>query len=382
MANIRYITLTGVDENTPLQRLEELSKQYPHVEWGVLYSPSRAGAGRYPSLAWIRALGARLCAEELSGRYALHLCGKAVTELLEAPTSSAANIADGFNRVQLNLNGAMLLKKGYKADQFVQLILNLNRRVRSRKVILQLNSSNEALISMLRPYGLARTTDLLFDASGGRGVLPSAWPELDNRRAGEYGGMRMGFAGGLGPDNILEHLPKLLSAAGEQSFWIDMEGRLRDEQDRFCLTKAVAVLEAAAPILSGHAAARGAYLGEGEMEVGALTGFWLQWWAGRCAGYNMVIPPEGAIHPMALSRATGDYFSPEQHQDVLRLMDQEDIGLVPVETSKGRNWKALVIDDGTVVEAVFGTTPVEAALRAIVTKRFGASVPRNPALVN
>ena len=53
---IRSITLTGLNESVDLQKVVELTRAAEgiNVEWGVLYSPDRAGnEPRYPSLDWI-----------------------------------------------------------------------------------------------------------------------------------------------------------------------------------------------------------------------------------------------------------------------------------------------------------------------------------------
>jgi phosphoribosylanthranilate isomerase len=82
---------------------------------------------------------------------------------------------------------------------------------------------------------------LLFDPSGGRGIEPFSWPVPPL-------GARMGYAGGIGPDNLLD----VLRAIGpvESPFWIDMESGVRTD-DRFDLAKARAVLETAAPFVTG-----------------------------------------------------------------------------------------------------------------------------------
>ncbi|MEI7997808.1 MAG: hypothetical protein WCH01_23235, partial [Methylococcaceae bacterium] len=49
--NLKFCTLTGVDEKTSLMQIAELSERFPFVEWGFLYSPKRQGnPGRYPSV--------------------------------------------------------------------------------------------------------------------------------------------------------------------------------------------------------------------------------------------------------------------------------------------------------------------------------------------
>jgi phosphoribosylanthranilate isomerase len=76
---------------------------------------------------------------------------------------------------------------------------------------------------------------ILVDASGGRGISPVEWvrPPTDKR---------VGFAGGLGPDNLEQELPRILDVS-RFGDWIDMETGLRDDDDWFDVERARAVLE-------------------------------------------------------------------------------------------------------------------------------------------
>jgi phosphoribosylanthranilate isomerase len=75
----------------------------------------------------------------------------------------------------------------------------------------------------------------LYDLSGGRGKAPAKWPP-------HPGGERLhGYAGGIGPHNAAEVVGKIDSAG---PFWLDMEGGVRDAQDRLDLEKVRAVCAA------------------------------------------------------------------------------------------------------------------------------------------
>jgi phosphoribosylanthranilate isomerase len=77
------------------------------------------------------------------------------------------------------------------------------------------------------------SVDWLFDASSGRGIAPAAWPA--------HPGRRVGYAGGIKPDNVLDVIRAGVGAAGP--YWIDMESGVRTD-DRFDLTKCRQVCEA------------------------------------------------------------------------------------------------------------------------------------------
>jgi phosphoribosylanthranilate isomerase len=95
--------------------------------------------------------------------------------------------------------------------------------------ITQHNKSNADVYKQI----VALNHEVLFDASGGRGILGDWHSPIP--------GKICGYAGGLGPDNVLQELEKI-SAICNKPFWIDMEGKLRTD-DKFDLTKCVAVLD-------------------------------------------------------------------------------------------------------------------------------------------
>lgn len=231
--NLTHITLTGVDERTNLVALEALSERYPLVEWGILYSPKRQGqGGRYPSVALIERI---LATHAPASRLALHICGSGVQNLLDAAPCEIGLVraveARG-GRVQLNFNQTA---DGLNLDAMAALL----DRFQTVPFITQHNHGNSAVWTRLSAHTNHR---VLFDASGGRGVEPESWPvPIPN--------VLCGYAGGLGPDNLHEALPAISAAAQSLPFWIDMEGKLRTEEDVFDLTLAESALKAASNAL-------------------------------------------------------------------------------------------------------------------------------------
>jgi hypothetical protein len=67
-------------------------------------------------------------------------------------------------------------------------------------------------------------------------MSPEQWDRPDTCKP-------VGFAGGLGPNNILVEIQRISSVA-TGNWWVDMEGKLRDKNDWFDLTKAMAVVAA------------------------------------------------------------------------------------------------------------------------------------------
>lgn len=209
------VTLTGVDEHTPLDAVVDLSERFPFVEWGVLYSPNRAGKeGRYPAVE--NALRILQELREHGVSTAVHLCGGGVIGALGGRDANALALADLAGRVQLNFNQARKALDLGTVDAFANRL--------GKPVITQHNKANETVhFHLTSPFH-----QVLFDASGGRGTRPDQWPAV-------LPGIRCGFAGGLGPENVANEIDRIADASHGYPFWIDMESSLRDREDRFDL---------------------------------------------------------------------------------------------------------------------------------------------------
>lgn len=205
-------TFTGVDEFSSLDSIKTISKKYPFVEWGVLLSTSenRAFNGhRYPGVEWLTnnlpTLGR--IAKETGCSIALHVCGGETKKLLRQEESSVALKLIGYvNRVQINF--------AYKEPQ-IQELKSLCQKFSDKIFITQHNHKNADLYLKVK----SPNHQVLFDASGGRGIDCEVWVQpLD--------GKVCGYAGGLGLDNIKNQFEKI-KAVAKNVFWIDMEGKIR-----------------------------------------------------------------------------------------------------------------------------------------------------------
>lgn len=230
---LTHITLTGVDDHTELAAIAALSSRYPLVEWGFLYSPKRQGqGGRYPS---VDTLSNAFHTLPENVRVALHVCGAGVPNLLAEEavvTGLVEAVASRGGRVQLNFNQT-------RAAIDLNALSALLDKFPSMKVITQQNDANEGVWKRL--CGHANYV-VLFDSSGGNGVERSNWPAPLN-------GIHCGYAGGLGPDNLARQLPRIHVAAVGHPHWIDMEGKLRTEDDAFSLERAEVCLREATTAL-------------------------------------------------------------------------------------------------------------------------------------
>ena len=238
------VTFTGADPSCSVDALLDLLENAPGLELAFLYSGTRQGSGRYPPARWIREMVTTIEQCIGPGRVALHVCGRARFRFLEGePVDPELGDLGRFARIQMN---------GTLTREHAGAVETMMREHPERQLIVQCEHSAD-LRAALPPFGSA--LQVLFDASGGRGILRASWPR-------PLEGHVCGYAGGLGPDNLAHELPRITQAAGAVPYWIDMEGKLRDAQDRFQVQQAREVLRVLA-----HADTR-QELPEGQLAVG------------------------------------------------------------------------------------------------------------------
>ena len=227
---LEIVTLTGVDEQTNLKALMELAEEYPRAEFATL-AGSRTGAGdlEYPGKPTIQFLGEM---GEAGVRTALHLCGRlarAVATEKRIPVE-ILELCRGFARVQVNLEEEWFVRA--KSKMTSQGVTRFAEIVPAERVILQHRGAWSS-VPVEHPK-----VEYLFDPSGGQGVDSlDMWPPPPRGRA-------VGYAGGIGPDNIEEALA-FTRRYPDERLWLDMQRKLRDESNRFDMRKARIVCQAA-----------------------------------------------------------------------------------------------------------------------------------------
>jgi hypothetical protein len=237
------ITLTGADPSCSVDALIGLLEEAPGLELAFLYSEARQGSGRYPPAGWIRETVETIEQCIGPGRVALHVCGRARIRFLDGKeVDPELGNLDAFGRIQLN---------GRLTQEHVIGVLEQSRAHPQRLLIVQFEHS-VGLRAALPPF--VSGVQVLFDSSGGRGIVRAHWPR-------PLVGFTCGYAGGLGPDNLRWELPRIAAAARGAPYWIDMENQLR-EQDRFRVERARAVLRELTHVDSQRG------LAEGEIAVG------------------------------------------------------------------------------------------------------------------
>jgi N-(5'phosphoribosyl)anthranilate (PRA) isomerase len=238
------VTITGADDEVEPSQLALLSAEFDFVEWGILFSRTRYGSPRYPTLEWSAAAmktpgrprpgferehcyagdapRQRISPGGLPPRFSAHLCGywSSQARAGEALPLSTAEL----DRVQIN---------GFElGDEHGVRLIAPN----SPPFILQCRAVDRFEAFCAAAAKIGHGAAVLYDPSGGKGKA-QAWPkELRSN------GVSFGIAGGIGPDNV-DHA--IAAARRLGASWIDMESGVRTD-DRFDLDKVCQVLERAA----------------------------------------------------------------------------------------------------------------------------------------
>lgn len=225
---LRTVTITGADNGTNPEDLLPLSKEFPFVEWGILASRSQEGNTRFPNREWIN----RFC--DLAIRHnlsvSMHLCGGWVRELLTGELDWSAvpqTLLTTARRIQINTHAEPHVSQFGMVEKL--------REQEDKTFIFQWDNVNDHLAYAAQ--GCYIKADVLYDGSHGAGVLPEVWPRATNA-------FYCGYAGGLGPENVVEQNKRIAVAADGLSYWIDMEGRVRTKDgSQLDLGKVRSVLE-------------------------------------------------------------------------------------------------------------------------------------------
>ncbi len=218
------VTITGADNGVSPHALSDLSREYPFVEWGILFSKKRYGEPRYPSTIWLGELAKSNAWERVS----FHLCGEFARRSMGGDIDSRPIDA---KRIQLN---------GF-SDYVLPMLLCAERNP-ATEFILQCNTLEavERAEWFVKVEGLKNVT-ALWDLSGGEGKQIENWPL-------PLGPLRIGYAGGLNETNIVRIAEKIIGAREPHDFWLDLESGARTD-NKFDLDKVRRILELVKPFV-------------------------------------------------------------------------------------------------------------------------------------
>lgn len=238
------VTLTGADDSVKAEALLEVSRQFPFVEWGILFGGPTDGSVRFPSIRWVieELIPMKELANQEGTKFDLcaHLCGKFVMLLLQEGT----HFLDGtFSRSQINTHGIPL--EWYGNLNEIKDLIKIAQDEWGGQFIFQCDGENNEIIKQWVKADLGVP---LFDTSSGAGLLPSDLGEVWPAHFGE--GKYCGYAGGLGPENVVEQLELIKTKVPENGrVWIDMETKLFTKGE-FDLDKCLDVLSKVEPFIN------------------------------------------------------------------------------------------------------------------------------------
>lgn len=219
--NLEYITCSDMREHNSIDDIIDLGKKYPMAEFAIQAHPSKFSA-YMPRYVWFDTLmhAARVndinLAMHVNSEWRTEIChGNIPFEIKRMWDLRRDNGKPVIGRVQVNINGGR--------DRFsfcAAKVADIIRAYPDIEFIFQYTPRQRTRLKKLDRAGVAFS--MLFDASGGRGISPRAWraPVMDNHK--------MGYSGGLSPENVYENLDKInLILPANYNTWIDAEGKLK-----------------------------------------------------------------------------------------------------------------------------------------------------------
>ncbi len=214
---IEQITFTGADDSIHLQDLFELGES-PSIEWGILISKKNYGTYRFPSADFLEKLYRRVNDVRFYPTLSLHVCGQYVRNLLignDEVIKDLKHIWDIFPRVQLNFHS--------REHNYNDSIFDIFRKYSEKEFIFQYDEVNKKIVEDAMKNNIDNCS-ILFDLSGGAGILPEKWNK-------PFPDIKCGYAGGLSPDNLHEQMDLIEEIVKDTRVWIDMETHIRSNND-------------------------------------------------------------------------------------------------------------------------------------------------------
>lgn len=226
MGRLTHISMAGIDERTDLDGLKRLQAMDRRVEFGVLMSAKwQENGNRYPNPEWLENL------KDMKLNLSVHLCGRIAREAVRNNWRPALNLlgdyATLFKRVQLNI--------AHYASESLN-TLNLDVPKPFEEAIIQQKASYDCRLfyDWLLEHPEDSSVTVLIDGSGGLGMEKKLIPLC--------GAPKVGYAGGIGPENVYEKAKELFLNENVEDFWVDMESKVRTD-DWFDLNKAEKVIQ-------------------------------------------------------------------------------------------------------------------------------------------
>jgi len=247
--NIVKVSMVGANENLSVKDTIEFLRTYPMVEIGIGVSRGKGaiGTARFDYVMSLLHEYMEKYIPGTTGTIALHINGNGKDGISGWPAMVSRGIMPGdlsqmmaFPNMSIQLNHL-----GYdfsiKDAQDLVNSRTLWQEIapKSRLILSYCSRTDKYVRAFMGAMGEKANGDLkcdiLYDASFGGGKMSAQYA------APLYPGIRQGYAGGLGPDNIDAELEKIRAVQTDPNaeIWIDAEGKLQtDNKKTLDLTKA------------------------------------------------------------------------------------------------------------------------------------------------
>lgn len=227
-------------EYNTIDDIINLGKQYPMAEFAIQAHPTKFSA-HMPRYVWFDTLlhASRVnninLAMHVNSEWRTEICNGIIPyEIKRMIDLKRDNGKHVIGRIQININGG-----SNKYRFYAQKVADIIRAYPDIEFIFQYAPAQRERIHALSKTGVPFS--LLFDASGGRGISPKSWraPVMDKHK--------MGYSGGLSPENIANNLDKInYVLPADYTTWIDAEGKLKNpETNQFDIERAAQYINTA-----------------------------------------------------------------------------------------------------------------------------------------
>lgn len=224
--NLRYITCSDIREDVPVRDAIELLNISPKVELGIQAHPSAMSRGM-PRFEWFTELIRKSREANALCNIALHVNYDWCSKICNNPNwGFPSELSQYIGRVPYGKSEPLIRRwqfnigdstHGFDAEKLASFT-----KLRSplHEFIFPYNDKTRNYVSDLSEFKRSRFS-LFYDSSYGIGKLPEKWS------APVYKNRPMGYAGGLGPDNVADNLEKIAAVCPQNyTTWIDAEGQL------------------------------------------------------------------------------------------------------------------------------------------------------------
>lgn len=252
---IDRVTFTGADDSVNpaevLSRMITLAENSGvSIEIALLLGREYIGSNRFPSQQWIDSFCEAV--ESMGDDFyrttvfiSGHMCGDYVQEFLNGTNVleiEQPRLWAILARVQINTHGIPHQWNTSSLQNIISQNSHSSMNSSFKEFIFQLDSVNDSIFQLMVAKcngGFIQNVVPLFDMSHGAGVHTKCWPPAC------FDVSWHGYAGGIGPENILETITDIESVTNKHTnIWIDMETKVRSDNDKvFDLGKCTAVIE-------------------------------------------------------------------------------------------------------------------------------------------